>query len=164
MAANEESQARGQEATKSTEGAAESARSISDTLGKLTAVARVEAAFGEPQRMGEYLMIPAAEVMCGMGFGTGGGEGDGPQGTGKGFGGGGGGGARSRPIATIVMGPEGVSIKPVLDMSKIYLAALFTAGFALVWAFRLARAGRDVGKVGREADKSLGRLGKLVRT
>ncbi|MHB1414430.1 MAG: spore germination protein GerW family protein [Chloroflexota bacterium] len=162
MAANEESQARGQEATKSTEEAAESARGVAETLAKLTSVARVEAAFGEPQRMGEYLMIPAAEVMCGMGFGTGGGEG--PEGTGKGFGGGGGGGARSRPIATIVMGPEGVSIKPVLDMSKIYLAALFTAGFALVWAFRLARAGRDVGKVGREADKSLGRLGRLVRT
>ncbi|MCL4561015.1 MAG: hypothetical protein M1281_10410, partial [Chloroflexi bacterium] len=50
-----------------------------------------------------------------------------------GAGGGGGGGGRtfSRPVAVIVITPEDVIVSPVVDITKIALAALTTFGFML---------------------------------
>jgi len=52
----------------------------------------------------------------------------------RGGGGGGGGGGKTlaRSVAVIVSSPEGVEIRPVIDVTKIALAALTAAGF--VWA------------------------------
>jgi uncharacterized spore protein YtfJ len=47
----------------------------------------------------------------------------------EGMGGGGGGRVFSRPVAVIVASPEGVRIEPVVDPTKIVLAALTTVGF-----------------------------------
>ncbi|TAK33844.1 MAG: hypothetical protein EPO21_11505 [Chloroflexota bacterium] len=110
--------------------------SIVKALGQLASTARASAAFGEPHSLDGRTVIPVAEVMCGFGFGMGSGEGSSPggvSGSGSGAGGGGGGGARSRPVAAIVVGPEGVHVRPILDMGQIYLAAITAGVIGLFW-------------------------------
>jgi uncharacterized spore protein YtfJ len=62
-------------------------------------------------------------------------------GGGSGGGGGGGGGGRvfSRPVAVVVASPEGVRVEPVLDVTKIALAALTAGGFMLATLARMSR-------------------------
>lgn len=110
-----------------------------EVLKKLFLVAEPGAVFSQPVTQGEYTVITAAEVSVGMGlgFGVGGGrdkEGEG----GSGGGGGGGGGAMGRPVAVITIGPRGVQVDPIVDVSKIVLA-FFTALGALVMSWRRMR-------------------------
>lgn len=53
-----------------------------------------------------------------------------------------GGSSRGRPIAAIVISPEGVRVEPILDLTKIVLASLTTGAFMLLWLARLGRAAR----------------------
>lgn len=135
-------------------------------IDKVLTTASVNAVFGKAVRQGDTLIIPAAEVLSFTGFGMGQGSGsaparheDGPTepmmetengpvpdlggevktATGSGSGGGGGGQTFARPVAVIVAGPDGVEIKPVLDMTKIGLAALTTFGFMLATLARIRR-------------------------
>jgi uncharacterized spore protein YtfJ len=107
---------------------------------RLVRAASVSSVFGEPVRHGDTLLIPAAEVLsiAGFGVGTGGGTASGREGLErKGAGGGGGGGGRTlaRGVAVIVSSPGGVRVEPVLDFTKIALAALTAAGFvAAAWS------------------------------
>ena len=117
------------------------------TLQKLWSAADSAKVFGQPVVSGAYTVITAAEVAGGGGLGSGMGFGkppnkragvksgdqDGagdstvPRGTG-----GGGGGSMGRPVAAIVIGPEGVDIKPILDVSKVALTAVAAlSGIAL---------------------------------
>ena len=50
---------------------------IEETLERFIQTADVSAVYGQPIQNGETLIIPAAEVLCGMGFGLG--AGNGPQ-------------------------------------------------------------------------------------
>jgi uncharacterized spore protein YtfJ len=119
---------------------------IGQVLRQLTSSATVEAAFGPPTTAGDRTVIPVAETFCGAGFGMGGGQGPTPEGAvGGGFGGGAGGATRSRPVAIIVIEPEGVSVRPIVDMTQIVLAAFSVSVFGLLWARRIARRGRQVG-------------------
>jgi uncharacterized spore protein YtfJ len=111
-----------------------------ETLDKFLDSASVYAVYGEPIEHGDTAIIPTAEVLSGMGFGIG--SGSGPrdekgevQGTGSG--GGGGGRVLSRPVAVIVASPEGVRVEPVVDVTKIALAALTAAGFMLGMLLRM---------------------------
>lgn len=72
--------------------------------------------FSEPVAVGNDLVITAAAWERGGGFGFGGG-GDNAQG--GGFGSGGGGGAQGRPVAVIRVGPSGVEVRPVIDLTKV---------------------------------------------
>jgi uncharacterized spore protein YtfJ len=124
---------------------------------KLFAVAQPGAVFGEPVTAEGYTVITASEVSVGMGFGYGIGAGTGsesaesedePQGEqdeAKGFGGGGGGGGASsgRPVAVISIGPEGVWVKPVVDVTKIALAAFTAAGTMLVMLGKMLKSSRS---------------------
>jgi uncharacterized spore protein YtfJ len=128
------------------------------TLQRLLSTADATKVFGAPVSSGEYTVIPAAEVTAGGGFGSGMGaspaarrwkhrgeeapapqvaagatEADPDEVQGAGGGGGGGGGAIGRPVAAIVVGPNGVEVKPVVDVTKIVLTALgvFTATVAV---------------------------------
>jgi uncharacterized spore protein YtfJ len=65
-----------------------------------------------------------------MGSGSGGDE----DGGGEGTGGGGGGRSFARPVAVIIASPDGVRVEPVVDVTKIALAA-FTAGAFMVGMF-----------------------------
>ena len=48
----------------------------------------------------------------------------------------------SRPVAVIIAAPEGVRVEPVVDATKIGLAALTAAGFMFGMWMRMARPRR----------------------
>jgi uncharacterized spore protein YtfJ len=113
---------------------------------KLFAVAEPGAVFSEPLTVGERTLITAAEVKVGMGFGFGGGIGtdeaseDADQDSGAGFGGGGGGASGGRPIAAISIGPEGVTVEPIVDVTKIALAFFTALGSMFMMLLKMRKA------------------------
>jgi uncharacterized spore protein YtfJ len=120
---------------------------VPKTLEKIFAAAQPGAVFGQPVEAGSYTLITASEVTSGGGFGVGMGRGPAPKEAkqsppteatppvgrrsigGGGFGGGGG--SMGRPVAIIAIGPGGVTIRPVVDVTKVALAAL-TASAAML--------------------------------
>jgi uncharacterized spore protein YtfJ len=133
---------------------------VQQSLGQLFRTSHPQVVFGEPIEFGETKIIPCTEVTVNMGFGGGGGtdltsdaqsEGatksvnpDGKQspaaGHGGGMGIGGGGSTRSRPVAIIVVTPGGVSVQPIIDVTKVILTAITTGGMALLTMRFLIRA------------------------
>ncbi|MCU0488670.1 MAG: hypothetical protein MUE67_06940 [Anaerolineales bacterium] len=116
---------------------------VEDNIDRFMATASVDAVFGEPFETEKGWIIPIAEVGSAMGFGvgTGSGQDEKLQG-GSGSGGGGGGWNFSRPVAVVVASAEGVQVQPVIDVTKIALAALTTAGFMLGLLAKMARPQR----------------------
>jgi uncharacterized spore protein YtfJ len=122
---------------------------------KVLVAAQPSAVFSSPVVSGAYTVITASEVMAGggLGFGTGTGPVTTAQANGKaatrevaqGSGGGGGGGSHGRPIAAILIGPDGVKVQPIVDATKIALAAMAAWGSVALLAIRLARR-RSPGK------------------
>jgi uncharacterized spore protein YtfJ len=110
-----------------------------ELMEKLIAVAQPGAVYGEPITSGDYTIITASEVSVSMGFGYG----MGGRGFGGGSGGGGGGFSMGRPVAVISIGPDGVRVEPVRDVTKIALAFLTAAGSMLMMMSRMRRASRD---------------------
>jgi len=120
---------------------------------RIFAAAHSEAVYSKPVISGNHTVITASEVTSGGGFGSGGGIG--PElplsmikkqddeaaphsehvNGGGGGGIGGGGGSTGRPVAVIIIGPEGVTVKPVLDVTKIALAGV-TVGIVMLTTFR----------------------------
>jgi uncharacterized spore protein YtfJ len=130
-------------------------------MSKMADVANVNAVFGQPIQRGDTIVIPCSEVSIGGGLGFG----RGPATTNEqgkvavGQGGGAGGGATGRPLAVIVMSPEGVRVNPIMDMTKVGLAVLSTTAFVLLWLGRLGRATKaDKGK-----GPSLAQLRKTIQ-
>lgn len=145
-----------------TQGTAE----IKEIMDKFVDTASVDAVYGKPVKSGDLIIIPAAEVMCGMGFGMGMGFGIGPESEhpsgessgesadneqaqeggvpsgGAGSGGGGGGYTFSRPVALVISSPDGVRVEPVIDRTKILIAALTTAGFMVGMMARMMKGVR----------------------
>jgi len=125
---------------------------VQETIAKFLEAADVDAVYGKPVQNGETLILPAAEVLSGLGFGMGYGggseqleEGEAAAGpTRRGVGGGGGGGGRvfSRPVAVVVATPQGVRVEPVIDVSKLALAALTAAGFMFGMLVKMTRLPR----------------------
>lgn len=124
----------------------------SKLLDRLMSVASPKTVFSEPVNKGEYTVITASEVWVslGFGYGMGGGAGPAPEGNGatqseapSGMGGGGGGGGMSqgRPVAAIIVGPNGVRVEPIVDPTKISLT-LFTSIFKMVGSVVLRRGRR----------------------
>lgn len=92
--------------------------------------------FSAPVERGESIVITAAAIERFGGFGFGGGEGDdGDAASGSGAGGGGGGRVEARPVAVIRIDGDGVSVVPVLDTTRIAIAAIGVA-LALMRAMR----------------------------
>jgi uncharacterized spore protein YtfJ len=117
---------------------------------KILAAAQPSAVFSAPVVAGAYTVITASEVFAGGGFGFG--RGDGPArqhhtesnvmepGPASGSGGGGGGGSHSRPVAAIIIGPKDVKVRPIVDATRIALAAMAAWGAMAFMATRIARA------------------------
>jgi len=113
-----------------------------NTMDNFLATADVESVYGEPILHGDSLIIPAAEVVAVMGFGvgSGGGEEKGEHKEGGGRGGGGGGRVFSRPVAVIIATPTGVRVEPVIDVTKIALAAWTAMAFMVGMGLRIRNA------------------------
>ena len=115
-----------------------------DTMEEFLAAADVRVVYGEPIQHEDTMIIPTAEVLCGLGFGLGSGSGtstdENTEKPSKGTGSGGGGGGRilSRPVAVVIASPEGVRVEPVVDITKIGLAALTAVGFMIGMMFRMS--------------------------
>jgi uncharacterized spore protein YtfJ len=131
-------------------------------LEKFIETARPSSVFAPPLTAGEYTVITASEVYAGIGvgFGAGGGSGpaetgepagdqppaeqpaaddDLPPGSGVGYGGGGGGVTLGRPVAAITIGPNGVSVEPIVDATKIAIALFTTLGAMALMFSRMAK-------------------------
>ena len=116
---------------------------VQSTMNTFVRTAHVDHVYGEPVQHGDTTIIPAAEVLVGMGFAAGFGSGEDETGDGGGGGGGGGGGRTlSRPVAIIIASPDGVRVEPVIDPTKIALAALTAAGFMMATMLRMANPRR----------------------
>lgn len=128
-------------------GAEASLAVIQETMDRFLEVADVKSVYGQAIEHGDTIVIPAAELLCGMGFGAGYGYGksDETEEQGQGGGGGGGGGGRtfSRPVAVIVASPQGVRVDPVIDITKLGLAALTAMGFMLSVLARMSKHSSD---------------------
>ncbi len=121
---------------------------------KLFAAAKSRAVYGEPVSSAGHTVITASEVTTGGGFGYGFGGGSAPvpaaeqapgqeqENAGGGGGIGGGGGSSGRPVAAIIIGPEGVRVEPVVDVTKLGLALFTTVGAMLMMLGQMRRAGK----------------------
>ncbi|HET9728896.1 MAG TPA: hypothetical protein VFR41_05710, partial [Acidimicrobiia bacterium] len=68
--------------------------------------------YREPVRVGERVVIPAAAITYAGGFGFG-------TDTMSNRGGGGGGWSEARPVAVVEAGPDGVKVRPVVDLTRV---------------------------------------------
>ena len=123
-----------------------------ELMEKFLTVSQAEAVFSEPISAGEYTVITAAEVSAAGGFGGGigtgveskeGGDDETSQNEVDAGGGSGGGGAFiGRPVAAIIIGPQGVRVEPIVDPTKIALALFTTLGSMVFMISRMRRASR----------------------
>lgn len=133
-----------------------------NVIDKLFSVARPGAVFSEPVSAEGRTIITASEVLIGMGVGYGIGAGssrseeseeeekqeereaEAEAAFGEGYGGGGGGGGFStgRPVAAIIIEPEGVRVEPIVDVTKLGLAFFTMLGSIFLMGFRIRRAAR----------------------
>jgi uncharacterized spore protein YtfJ len=126
-------------------------------LEKLTLVAQPEVVYSRPIQEGAYTVITASEVTMGFGFGFGGGGGWSPalteaeegkerssvgENSGGGGGGGGGGSSMARPVAIVAVGPDGVKVEPVVDVTKLGLALVTAVGGIFLMFSRMRRYSR----------------------
>jgi hypothetical protein len=100
-----------------------------------------EGAVGQATVVGDRTVIPLIETFASGGFGGGSGSGIEGSSEGSGSGGGGGGIGRSRTIAIADVGPEGVKIRPVIDVTGLALPAV-SAVVALLLGRRRRRRRR----------------------
>jgi len=115
---------------------------VKETMSKLLDAGDVARVYGRPIKQGDVAVIPASENLTLMGFGIGGGGGaETSEGGAVGTGGGGGGGGRtlSRPVAIIVITSDGAYVEPIMDPTKVALAAITAAGFMFGMMLRMMR-------------------------
>jgi uncharacterized spore protein YtfJ len=128
-------------------------------LDRLLLNSRPDAVFGKPMAVGDSQVLTASETFStlGFGFGVGGGQADetatvatpgdmsddGPQpGGGAGGGGGGGGMTTGRPVAIVRIDAEGVTVEPVVDVTKIALAAFTALGTMFLMFSKMIKGAR----------------------
>lgn len=128
---------------------------LASMLARVLSAAQPGAVFSEPVTKGAYTVITASEISAGGGFGSGTGStqpaprqretaSDASQPSAhpvnsSGGGMGGGGGSSGRPVAVIIIGTDGVRIRPVVDVTKIALAGVTVLG-TVVMLLRRMRA------------------------
>ncbi len=124
--------------------------------------------FSEPIQAGDYTLITASEVSGGGMYFSGVGGGVSPKGkeegeqpdkppaneeettsSGGGAGASGGGWSGARPVATIIVGPNGVQVQPVVDVTKIFLAMFTAMGAMFLARRRMKRFSRHMMKAMR---------------
>jgi uncharacterized spore protein YtfJ len=101
----------------------EAADKVSVNFGRLMDVG-AERVFRDPVHVGDRVIITAASIDLAGGLGFGGGTDNQANG-----GGGGGIGGRSegRPVAAIEIGPDGVVVRPIVDVTRLGMTVLLGA-------------------------------------
>jgi len=99
----------------------------------MASVIGAQTVFGDPVTMGSQVVIPVSESSMGGGVGVSyfPDEHGNIQQRVLRAGAGGGGGASTRPVAAIVIRPDGVQIKPIIDANKLALSGLTST--AALW-------------------------------
>ena len=116
------------------------ARAVGNTMQQADAfiarfgeAAKADACVGPAQSVDGHTVVPVASVNLQAGFGMGfGGGSDKAQGQGSGGGGGGGGRGSSRVVAVVDITDQGVSVRPVPDVTSIALALMTLVGVAII--------------------------------
>jgi uncharacterized spore protein YtfJ len=98
-----------------------------------------EGAVGQATAVGDHTVIPLVETFAFGGFGGGSGVGSEGGSEGSGAGGGGGGLGRSRTIAIADVGPDGVKVRPVIDITGLALPAVSAVAALLLGRRRRRR-------------------------
>ena len=112
---------------------------VQETMETFIETADVSRVYGEPIVHEDSMIIPAAEVVAGLGFGAGYGAG-GPEDVGGSGGGGGGGGKTfARPVAVVIVDKHGVRVEPVVDPTKIVLTFFTALGFIFATIAKMRR-------------------------
>jgi uncharacterized spore protein YtfJ len=115
-----------------------------DRIGDVQGKATVRTVFGDPMEMHGRTIIPVAKVRFGFGMGMGHGkpkdgetvDDDRRHATG----GGGGGGAVIRPLAVIEISEGRTKVTPIVDVTRMSLAAVALAAWGIFWITRTIRA------------------------
>jgi uncharacterized spore protein YtfJ len=131
---------------------------ILNRVDQLFDAARPDTVFAAPVTAEGRTVISASEVLLIAGVGAGMGGGTGPNqpepsdddanggiSSGGGGGGGGGGAVNARPVAVVIIDANGVRVEPVVDVTKIGLAALTVMGAVLVMFGRIRSMQRKLG-------------------
>lgn len=124
-------------------------QTVLDLYNRFLSVAKANTCFGEPIKVDDKTLIPAADVVCATGFGVGYGESDEPDEPderdehNQGGGGGAGGFTRSRSVAVVVVSRDGVTVEPVVDATQIALAGIAATAFVGYWILRLMEHAGD---------------------
>jgi len=120
-----------------------------DRIGDVQGKATVRTVFGDPMQVHGRTIIPVAKVRFGFGMGMGRGKDKDDErhddGRPHATGGGGGGGAVIRPLAVIEISEGRTKVTPIVDMTRLSLAAIALAAWGIFWISRTlrAQAGRD---------------------
>lgn len=115
-----------------------------DRIGDVQGKATVRTVFGDPMEMHGRTIIPVAKVRFGFGMGMGHGKNkDGEtvdDDRRHATGGGGGGGAVIRPLAVIEISEGRTKVTPIIDVTRMSLAAVALAAWGIFWITRTLRA------------------------
>jgi uncharacterized spore protein YtfJ len=115
------------------------------SIEELRSTASADATFGEPEQVGDVILIPVSAVRTGfgMGFGQSTVEGEAEpteDAASPAEGGGGGGAAKARPIAIIEVSGQQTTVKPVVDETKLGLAGIALGAWLFFWVGATVRA------------------------
>lgn len=129
---------------------------IINVLEKIYSAAQPRTVYSEPMTIGHHTIVMASEIAVGGGLGSGSGFGSPTplfkeqgetaaleaQSRNSAGGLGGGGGSSGRPVAIIIIGPDGVTVKPVVDVTKIVLAIVTALGVVVMLLRGLQRVNK----------------------
>ena len=118
-----------------------------DRIGDVQSKATVRTVFGDPMEVHGRTIIPVAKVRFGFGMGMGRGKDKDDErhddGRPHATGGGGGGGAVIRPLAVIEISEGRTKVTPIVDMTRLSLAAIALAAWGVFWLGRTLRSQAD---------------------
>lgn len=111
---------------------------LEQTMSRLVNIARTDAVFGQPVQRDGVTIIPCSEIALGLGLGAGSAPRQHVNAEQKqeGEGMGGGGGVRERPVAVIVMTPDGVRVRPIPNVTRIAVSLCTAAACVFLWLAR----------------------------
>jgi uncharacterized spore protein YtfJ len=122
-----------------------------DRIGDVQGRATVRTVFGDPMEVHGRTIIPVAKVRFGFGMGMGRDKRKDDENHDddhhRTAGGGGGGGAVIRPLAVIEISDGQTKVTPIVDVTRIVLAAIALAACGIFWVSRTLRAQAGLGRI-----------------